>query len=131
MQETRQSFIDLRGLGPDYGRMVARQYAIDMDHDLVPVTQQIKGDDRRNDDQAENIKNGDAAGKYLLQKTANNAQRLATQVADGILYLGNGMRIDARQVSFSPGHDRCAYVLHITGNGGDKRIDLRLDHRQQ
>ncbi len=70
--------------------MIARQPAIDLGNQAVPVGQKIEGHDRRHDQEREDVDEGHAAGPDGGQKRRGPARGLAGDIGNGALNIGSG-----------------------------------------
>ena len=79
--ETRQCAVYLAGLFANRGLGLARQQTVDFGDEHVPVAQHVERDDRRNQQQRNQVKNGKAAGYDAAQNAAGKFERISQIVA--------------------------------------------------
>ena len=84
VDESDQGVADDARLAADRVERLARQVGIDLRHHCIPVAQQKEGDDRRHDDQRNDVEDREAASDHPLHQAGEPGQRFGQLRSDEI-----------------------------------------------
>ena len=129
--EAGQGTVDLAHLGADGGRGAARQKHINSRHDAVPVTQQVEGDERRDDHEREDIEQRHAAAPQVLKQAPDPLDGLAGIGSGGAAQAFHGVRGEARLKVFEYGRRVFAQHPGVVGNARNEGHHLDLQKGKQ